>query len=277
MMITNKKIYGLDNKELAFYRETGYLLSKGVFTRGEAESFRDEARTLVRRLMAVSDPSVRSEGWTSGSKVTDLPRELQHCHNVQFHSAVFSRLICDPRLVDRVADLIGSNVQLHHTKMFIKPPERGAPFPMHQDYPYFPHENHTMTAATIHFDDAPIEKGCIRVVPRSFKNGPYEHIHEGGSHLPVKEYPVAEATPCPAEAGDVLFFNYLTIHGSGLNTTDEPRTTLLVQMRDPSDRPLGLQHLSRGQGMMLRGIDPEADADAHVTSESRYISRLKGA
>jgi len=227
--------------------------------------------------MAVSDPSVRSEGWTSGSKVTDLPRELQHCHNVQFHSAVFSRLICDPRLVDRVADLIGSNVQLHHTKMFIKPPERGAPFPMHQDYPYFPHENHTMTAATIHFDDAPIEKGCIRVVPRSFKNGPYEHIHEGGSHLPVKEYPVAEATPCPAEAGDVLFFNYLTIHGSGLNTTDEPRTTLLVQMRDPSDRPLGLQHLSRGQGMMLRGIDPEADADAHVTSESRYLSRLKGA
>lgn len=277
MMITNKKIYGLDNKELAFYRETGYLLSKGVFTRGEAESFRDEARALVRRLMAVSDPSVRSEGWTSGSKVTDLSRELQHCHNVQFHSAVFSRLICDPRLVDRVADLIGSNVQLHHTKMFIKPPERGAPFPMHQDYPYFPHENHTMTAATIHFDDAPIEKGCIRVVPRSFKNGPYEHIHEGGSHLPVKEYPVAEATPCPAEAGDVLFFNYLTIHGSGLNTTDEPRTTLLVQMRDPSDRPLGLQHLSRGQGMMLRGIDPEADADAHVTSESRYLSRLKGA
>ena len=277
MMITNKKIYRLDNKELAFYRETGYLLSKGVFTRGEAESFRDEARALVRRLMAVSDPSVRSEGWTSGSKVTDLPRELQHCHNVQFHSAVFSRLICDPRLVDRVADLIGSNVQLHHTKMFIKPPERGAPFPMHQDYPYFPHENHTMTAATIHFDDAPIEKGCIRVVPRSFKNGPYEHIHEGGSHLPVKEYPVAEATPCPAEAGDVLFFNYLTIHGSGLNTTDEPRTTLLVQMRDPSDRPLGLQHLSRGQGMMLRGIDPEADADAHVTSESRYLSRLKGA
>ncbi len=75
MMITNKKIYRLDNKELAFYRETGYLLSKGVFTRGESESFRDEARALIRRLMAVSDPSVRSEGWTSGSKVTDLPRE----------------------------------------------------------------------------------------------------------------------------------------------------------------------------------------------------------
>ncbi|MDP6053822.1 MAG: phytanoyl-CoA dioxygenase family protein [Candidatus Latescibacteria bacterium] len=275
-MITNKKTHEIDDTELAFYRENGYLLAKGVFNREEAAVFREETHTLSRRLMSVSDPSVRSEGWTSGSLVTDLPRELLHCHNVQFHSAVFSRLICDPRLTDRAADIIGANVQLHHTKMFIKPPERGAPFPMHQDYPYFPHENHTMIAATIHFDDAPIEKGCIRVVPGSFKNGPYEHIHEGGSHLPVEEYPVAEATPCPAEAGDVLFFSYLTIHGSGLNTTNEPRTTLLVQMRDPSDRPLGLQHLSRGQGMMLRGIDPEADSDAHVTSESRYLSQLKG-
>lgn len=276
-MITDEKAHGLEDAELAFYRENGYLLAKGVFTREEAKLFREESHALTQRLMAVSDPSVRSEGWTSGAMVTDLPRELLHCHNVQFHSAVFSRLICDPRLVDRAADIIGPNVQLHHTKMFIKPPERGAPFPMHQDYPYFPHENHTMIAATIHFDDAPIEKGCIRVIPGSFKNGPYEHIREGGSHLPVEEYPVSEATPCPAEPGDVLFFSYLTIHGSGLNTTDDPRTTLLVQMRDPADRPLGLQHLSRGQGVMLRGIDPEADADAHVASESRYLSRLEGA
>ena len=274
-LITTEKLHGLTKEEIAFYEPNGYVLSKGVFSREEAAMFRDEIHALAHRLTAVSDSSVRSEGWTSGAKVTDLPRELLHCHNVQYHSAVLSRLITDPRLSDRAADIIGPNVQLHHTKMFIKPPERGAPFPMHQDYPYFPHENHSMIAATIHFDDAPIEKGCIRVVPGSYTNGPYDHIHDGGSHLPVDRYPVEQATPCAAEAGDVLFFSYLTIHGSGLNTTGEPRTTLLVQMRDPADRPLGLQHLSRGQGMMLRGIDPGADADAHVASESRYLSQLR--
>ena len=113
------------------------------------------------------------------------------------------------------------------------------------------------------------------MVPGSFKNGPYDHIHKGGSHLPTEQYPVEQATPCPAEAGDVLFFSYLTIHGSGLNTSDQPRTTLLIQMRDPSDKPMGLQHLSRGQGMMLRGIEPEADADSHVASKSRYLSQLR--
>src|SRR5262249_14959073 len=154
---------------------------------------------------------------------------------------------------DRVADLIGPNVQLHHTKLFIKPPERGAPFPMHQDCPYFPHERHTMMAAIFHFDDAPEEKGCVRVVPGSHRLGLLEHLTEGNFPLPVEQYPVPEATPVPAQAGDVLFFTYLTIHGSGVNTSDEARTTLLVQMRDPADRPTVLRHLSRGQGMMLRG------------------------
>jgi ectoine hydroxylase-related dioxygenase (phytanoyl-CoA dioxygenase family) len=74
--------------------------------------------------------------------------------------------------------------------------------------------------------------------------------------LPIEEYPVESAVPCAAEAGDVLFFSYLTIHGSGVNTSSEARTTILVQMRDPADPPTNEAHQSRGQGMMLRGIDP---------------------
>jgi hypothetical protein len=82
------------------------------------------------------------------------------------------------------------------------------------------------------------------------------HIGDGGWHLDPDEYSVETATPCPAAAGDVLFFSYLTIHGSGINTSDEARTTLLIQMRDPTDPPTIRTHESRGQGMMLRGIDP---------------------
>ena len=96
------------------------------------------------------------------------------------------------------------------------------------------------------------------MVPGSYKNGPVPHLKEGGWHLPLSEWPVESAHPCEAKAGDVLFFSYLTIHGSGVNTSNEARTTLLVQMRDPLDLPSLLTHLSRGQGMMLRGVDPSA-------------------
>ncbi|MGQ9487710.1 MAG: phytanoyl-CoA dioxygenase family protein [Armatimonadota bacterium] len=269
-MLSGQKQYALAPEQVRFYRENGYLLVKSVFTREEAQYLRDEAHALIRRLADVYSENGINAMWGSARKITDLPAQILHCHNAQYHSAAFARLILDPRLTDRVADLIGENVQLHHTKLFIKPPEKGAPFPLHQDYPYFPHEKHTMLAAIVHFDDAPIEKGCVCVVLGSHKLGPLEHNPEGGWHLPVEQYPLESAVPVPAEAGDVVIFSYLTIHGSGVNTSHEARTTLLIQMRDPTDHPTVLTHLSRGQGIMLHGIDPEADAGPSTDSISRY-------
>jgi ectoine hydroxylase-related dioxygenase (phytanoyl-CoA dioxygenase family) len=111
-------------------------------------------------------------------------------------------------LADRVGDLIGTNVQLiHHTKMFIKPPERAGPHA--SGLLLFSHERDTMIASTIHFDDCADRKRGVRVVPGSHKRAVYG-ARDGGRHLPVEQYPVSEGTPCPAAAGVVLYFSYLT-------------------------------------------------------------------
>jgi ectoine hydroxylase-related dioxygenase (phytanoyl-CoA dioxygenase family) len=247
---------GLTPDQQRFYAENGFILLKGVFTKPEMAAMRREMHQLAERLAGhrgAWDPT-----WPS---VRTGKTEIKHCHDVQFHSAATTRLITDPRLTAPLQSLIGPNIQLHHTKMFIKPPEKGSPFPMHQDYYYFPHERHTMMAAIIHFDDAPVAKGCVRVVPGSHKLGPLQP--DGDNHdnsLPHERFPIDKATPCEAEAGDVLLFNYMTIHGSGVNVSDEARTTLLVQVRDPLDLPTVRSHESRGQGMMLAGIDPNCAA-----------------
>jgi phytanoyl-CoA hydroxylase len=242
-----------------FYAKHGYLLVKGVLSRDEAAYYRQECHDIARRLGAgeSADPT-----WESARDLApEQPTMLQGCHDLQFLSAAFTRLIADERIVGVAAELMGTpNVQLHHTKMFIKPPELGSPFPMHQDHPFFPHTRHTVLAAICHLDDAPEEKGCVRVVAGSHQSGPLEHVTEGSPHLPTELYPLESATPCPAEAGDVLFFNYLTVHGSGVNTSSEARTTLLIQVRDPEDEPSVDTHRSPGQGMMLRGVDPVARA-----------------
>ncbi len=246
----------LTAEQRAFYNENGYLLVKGLLRRDEAAALREEAHALIERLAARRGVDAT---WGSARKAVEQAKDtkLLHCHDVQFYAAPFSRLIMDERLTGVAAGIIGSpNVQLHHNKLFIKPPEKGSPFPMHQDYPFFPHQHHSMIAAIIHFDDAPVEKGCVRVVPGSHKLGPIEHQEAGGWHLPFDQYPLDAAVPCPADAGDALFFSYLTIHGSGVNVSSEARTTLLVQMRDPADPPTVKTHESRGQGMLLRGIDP---------------------
>ena len=244
----------LTDEQIEFYQENGYLLVKGLFSREEAACYRQAGHELMARIYG---ESLGGDGWGSSKALSEKSTQLQHCHDVQFYDAAFARLIVDERFTQAASQVMGTpNVQLHHTKMFVKPPENGAPFPMHQDTPYFPHDQHSMIAAIVHFDDAPLEKGCVRVVPGSHKRGLLQHNSQGGYHLPLSEYRLEDATPCPAQAGDALFFSYLTIHGSGINQGNEARTTILVQMRDPEDTPTINTHNSRGQSMMLRGVDP---------------------
>lgn len=239
--------------ELAFYQENGYLLVKGLLSRDEALAHRAEAHALMERLAAAH--AELEATWGSAREMAGgITTQLLHRHNVEFFSARLHRLLLDDRFTERAAAIIGPNVQLHHTKLFIKPPENGSPFPMHQDHPFFPHRDHSMIAAIFHFDDAPVEKGCLRVVPGSHRAGPIEHHSSGGWHLPFERYPLASSVALPAEAGDVLFFSYLTIHGSGVNVSDEARTTLLVQMRDAADVPLHPEHAEPGDGLMLHGV-----------------------
>lgn len=236
----------LSADQKAFYADNGYVHVRGLLTPAEAA----EARAEVH---AIADRSGRKDAtWAS---VRDAGTALTHCHDVQTRSALFTRLLVDPRLTGVAQDIIGPNVQLHHTKMFIKPPERGSPFPMHQDHPYFPHEHHSMIAVILHFDDAPDERGCLRVYPGSHRLGPLPSFGED-RHVDPERFPLDGATRLEARAGDAIFFSYLLVHGSGLNLSNEPRTTLLIQLRDPADHSTADRHQSHAQGMMLAGVDP---------------------
>lgn len=254
----------LSDQEQDFYQQNGYLHIRGLIDKDEAEGYRNALHALAERRGTAAN----SSPWSS-VRAADPAGQLRitRCHDVQYECADFGRLILDPRLTGRAQALIGPNVQLHHTKMFIKPPESGAPFPMHQDHPYFPHEKHSVIAVIIHFDDAPEEKGCLRVVPGSHKRGPIEAVGQD-HHLPEGSYAADQVVALPAKAGDAIFFSYFLFHGSGVNVSDEPRTTLLVQMRDPLDRPLTEGHASRGQGLMLAGINPERAPFRHAWNEA---------
>lgn len=269
----------LTDEQLAFFQDNGYVLVKGMFSKGEMAHLRQRLHDLAHRLYVESNRGSDAT-WGAARQYVEGGEKsvLRHCHDVQFYDADLARLIVDTRLTSAASRIVGPNVQLHHTKMFIKPSEKGSPFPMHQDAPYFPHENHSMIAAIIHFDDAPLEKGCVRVVPGSHKLGMLPHSPVGGWHVDPEVYKVADATPCPAEAGDVLFFSYLTIHGSGVNVSPEARTTLLVQMRDPLDPPTIRTHESRGQGMMLHGVDPSCCTTQPISDDpaDNPVHKLSG-
>lgn len=242
-------------EQVEHYREKGYLFLPGVLDAAYVEELRREAGAALERMEKAQ--LVTDHLW-KGAWINEEDRRKQRMdaiHDMQFHAAPFTRLLLHPPLLEAYQALIGPNVQLHHTKLLAKPAAKGGGFPMHQDYPYFPHERHSMMAVSVYLDDADDENGCIRVVPGSHKLGPLA-CDPGGVYLPPEEYPLSAGVSCPAKAGDALFFNYLTVHGSPPNRSERPRRNILIQVRDPNDRPTDEVHISRGQGTMLCGFDP---------------------
>ena len=164
-------------------------------------------------------------------------------HNPHFYSAVWGRVIFHPRLVGAVQGFIGPDVQWHHTVLHGKAPEKGTPFPMHQDYPFYPHDGLDFVDCLVHLDDTPPESGPLRVVPGSHKNGPLEHITgpDTAPHLPTDKYhpDFVPSVAIPAKAGDVIFFSYCLIHWSEVNRTNKWRRSVRFGYHKPDMRPVG--------------------------------------
>jgi hypothetical protein len=177
-------------------------------------------------------------------------------HDLQFYSAAWMRAVTHPGLVEAVSDLIGPNVELHHSTLHIKPPESGHPFPMHQDNPFYIHANGQYVDVLVHLDDTRHENGEIRFLAGSHKLGALPHIitNPDGTpcspHLPPDQYQLETTIPVPAKRGDVVFFSIHTIHGSYINTTRQPRRLVRVGYRDPLNAQSGL---CDGASLIVRG------------------------
>ena len=167
--------------------------------------------------------------------------------------AVFD-IITHERVLDLVECLIGPEIYSNPVQHIrIKPPERLLPDgatdvlaranPWHQDNGVVdPAADRTdMLTVWIALSDAPVERGCLQVIPHS-------HLRALRTHCPGKPgRPFAipdallelnRATPVPTRAGDVILMHKHTIHGSLPNLSGEIRWSLDLRY-NPTGQPTG--------------------------------------
>jgi ectoine hydroxylase-related dioxygenase (phytanoyl-CoA dioxygenase family) len=223
-----------DSRKTAFERD-GYVLVRGVYSPDEIRKLESEFDRIVEQIQACGEnTNARWEG-DAMDKLGANDLVVHHTHNVQQYSAAWLAALLHPSFLEASRDLLGPDVILHHTKLFHKPPENGAPFPMHQDWSYFPTKKDTMLAAVVHVSRADDSMGCLRVYPGSHRLGRKDESSGWTDENWLRDYPIEGATPVEAEAGDVLFFHYLTVHGSLPNRSQKSRKTVLVQLHAGDD------------------------------------------
>ena len=214
-----------------FFAENGYYLAKSVYAPATVEALEHDFDRMVVQL----NQSGENINGRWGSPMTqDIEADdtvVLHTHNVQSYSSVWLRAIQQKTFLDLAAAILGPDIILHHSKLFQKPPVKGAAFPMHQDRQYFPTLKDTMMAAIIHVSPATDAMGCVRVYPGSQRLGRQQGSMGSGENNELhRQYPIEAATVLEAEPGDVVFFHYFTLHGSMPNRSEHTRKTVLVQL-----------------------------------------------
>ena len=246
-------------EQKAFYDDQGYLVFPELLSSGELAELRS----------ALAEVLQEAEGLTESNEKFSITQGQDGNHYVRrifspiAHHKTFHDLVFNPKILDIVENLIGPDIQLHHTKLNLKPPTtREARFEWHQDYPFFPHTNYDLLAVLIHLDDATEENGCLKVIPGSHKLGPQMHVFakDGAfsSQLEDKSVVADESKylnqVCPA--GGVEMHHCNMLHSSTANRGDRPRSVLIFQYRAADNAQLGGSSGAFGAGMIVRGENP---------------------
>lgn len=271
----SRKLLALSQKDVDFYHEHGFLRVKNVYSQEEIQELSEDLDYVIENF------ATRGKGWSGPwrqqlmSANEEQQSVLVALHEIQMYAASWMRAVIKDRLVFALADILGDDVEFHHATLHAKGPDFGAPFPMHQDHPFYPHQDGRYIDAILHVDGADEESGCLKFLDGSHKLGPLVHNMEGSPHLDQNKYRLEDSVSCPAEPGDVVFFNIWTIHGSSLNRRPRWRRVMRLGYRDPNNAQLSGQGLGR-PGLMVHGKRPKlGEEKLDVYGDPRFNTAIQ--
>ena len=220
----------LSDRQLAEYREHGFLTLRQVFDEGllqrmidTTDRLRDEGRSLAQKTAHYDLAPGHSRERPRIRRISS-PTELDDVYlEVAFGSV----------LGDIAADLVGGPVKFYHSKINFKLPSGGEEIGWHQDWPVFPHTNSDLVALSVPLNPSRSSNGCLRTIPGSHRQGPRSHWDGDRYTLNCNPSMVAEelrrAVDSELDPGDIVAHHGLVVHGSNPNLSEALRTTYIIQ------------------------------------------------
>ncbi len=169
-----------------------------------------------------------------------------------------SDLIREPAIVDRVEDLLGPNLMVWGTDMWLKEPDDNKFVSWHQDSQYWGVSGNQLLTAWIALSPANVESGCMRMLPGSHKCDGLEHVDTFHEHnmltrgQTIFDVDENQAVNIEANTGEAVFFNYRIAHASHPNCSNDRRIGIAVRYLSPVSQQLKSDWDS---ATLIRGID----------------------
>ena len=241
----------MDLKERkAFFETEGYLVVENLLSAAEVEACQTEIHRLhqfaagqesdaEKERAEIARRHVQHEPFAKDETQGDNLPVLRKAENTRQYSEVFRDLAEHPKLIRVVQELIGIDLLLFRSTLMFKPAFHGSSHGLHQDSAYWPMEPPSLVTVSIALNNATVENGCFKVIPRSHLWGmqSWGHIaRQQGAELTDRKEVAEQQMDVPLSAGSALFFHSLMVHGSGPNATPHPRNTALYAYFSPQVR-----------------------------------------
>ena len=264
------------NRMAEVFLEQGAMMVRGLMNR-HVDAVRRDIMQTTDEAIAQLDRATRSDvGWHTPNGSLFIPSPAGYVRQQQIMvtgtnyktSAALLQSALEPALLDIVEAILGPNIETFNLgQCLVKEPAGGHPKHLHQDSAYFEHRYLGPVGVLVYCVDTNVERGALHVVPGTHKLGQLDHV-DTFSHLGLDdgEWPWEAALPLEGHAGDAIFFQVRTVHGSKPNFTDMPRPVFIHRYRRPDDYIVaggttvenrsarGEHDASQEQGLMVRGF-----------------------
>ena len=222
--------------QISQYKDEGYIAPIDALSKEEAIEVREEIELIEKK-------------W---------PNELEGLGRNYVHliSPVFDKVCNNTKILDAVESLIGKNILICGTTLFVKNPNEKGFVSFHQDAKYIGLEPHNWVTAWVSITDSNEENGCMRMWSGSHKNDLQYHNQKFDENnlltrgQTVENVPMEETKPVILKAGQMSLHHPVVVHGSGLNKSHDRRIGFVIQsyIGTNVDQVLGKMYVQQARG-----------------------------
>ncbi len=212
--------------QVAAYERDGFVFPVPVLEAAEVAALRGELEAWERARGAPIDFPEKSKSYL----LFDWADRLVH------HDAI----------LDAVEDLIGPDILVYHSTLFLKEAHTPAFVRWHQDSTYFYLQPHLHVTAWVALSDASVQAGCMRALPGSHRWGAFAHDDRPEPMNMIRRgqgisgrFDRESGTMMPVAAGEMSLHHTDLVHASGANDSADRRIGYAISYIPAHVRPVG--------------------------------------
>ena len=243
----------LTPEQVQAYERDGFVFPVDVLQAQEARACREELQAWERERGAPIDFPEKSKSYLL--------------------FAWADRLVHHPRILDAVEDVIGPDILVYHSTLFVKEARTPAYVRWHQDSTYFYLQPHLHVTAWVALSDASVAAGCMQALPGSHRWGAFDHDDKPEPMNMIRRgqgisgrFDHAQGHFMPVAAGQMSLHHTDLVHASAGNDTDDRRLGFAISYIPAHVKPVGAV---RPSALCVRGR-----SHGHFMEEERLVQPL---